>query len=459
VSYRAFPALEDADDGSHGTLPERGRLTLALKLILLTFFLPEGLSIFIAGLRLTLTRLIFMAIAPMLVARFAAKMGSGRYRFVASDLFVPLTAFWMFVGPTVTDGLSDALAHSGPVVLEYLIAYLSTRVLLSRQVSAIAFIQMLCIVVSFIVMDALLDTITGRYFTREVVEQVTGFHKFWGVADEYRFGLLRAAGPIEHPILFGFISGLALVFAAAVKIKWRWFCIVMCTLGVVISFSSAPEQSSLMGLGLLAYSRLFAKFTRKWEVIWIPAVVVVVVLFESTATPFGHIFDLITIDPQTAYYRLYIWNAVGPAILQAPFFAVLSGSYDYEGSVDSVWLVLSLTYGMPCAILAALSMIGSCSLSTSSPQARLLPEEARLGTALGIAIFLVMFMGFTVHFWGSAWILVGLLLGVRAHLGELGRLDHAEPLERVAELAAPAGSDGWIHHNPSSLRPMVRQPG
>jgi hypothetical protein len=348
---------------------DSGRLTLALKLILLTFFLPEGLSIFIAGLRLSLVRLIFLALTPMLVARFAANIASGRYRFVASDLFVPLTALWMFVGPTVTYGLSDALTHSGPVVLEYLIAYLSTRLLLSRDVPATAFIGMLCIVVSFIVIDALLDTITGRYFTRDIVGQLAGFQKGWRAADEYRFGLLRATGPIEHPILFGFISGVALVFAAAVKIRWRWFCITMSAVGVVISFSSAPQQSAIMGLALLAYSRLFATVARKWEIIWIPAVVVVVVLFESTSTPFGHIFDLITIDPQTAYYRLYIWSSVGPAILQAPFFAVMDGSYDYEGSVDSVWLVLSLSYGMPCAILTALSMVGSCSISTASPRA------------------------------------------------------------------------------------------
>ena len=31
-------------------------------------------------------------------------------------------------------------------------------------------------------------------------------------------------------------------------------------------------------------------------------------------------------------------------------------------------------------------------------------------------------MAFTVHIWGSAWILTGLLLGVKAHLSELGYL-------------------------------------
>ena len=441
--YRPVAEEDDKFGVSGVPFDEERRLPLTLKLILWTFFLPEGLSFFVAGLRLTVIRVIFLALTPVLVARLAANMASGRYRFVASDLFVPLTTLWMFVGPTAIYGFSDALAHSGPIVLEYLIAYLSTRLLLSRDFPATAFIGMLCIVVSFIVIDALLDTITGRYFTRDIINQLTGFQKDWRAADEFRFGLLRAAGPIEHPILFGFISGIGLIFAAAVKISWRWFCITMCALGVIISFSSAPEQCAMMGLALLAYSRVFTTVARKWEMLWVPALVVVVVLFASTPTPFGHIFELVTLDPQTAYYRLYIWNMVGPAILQAPFFAVMEGSYDYEGSVDSVWLVLSLNYGMPCAVLTALSMIGSCSLSTASTRARLSPEESRLGTALGIVIFLIMFMGFTVHFWGSAWILVGLLLGVRANLGELGQLNWAEHPEQLPPSAATTGPVGW----------------
>ena len=119
---------------------------------------------------------------------------------------------------------------------------------------------------------------------------------------------------------------------------------------------------------------------------------------------------------------------VGPAILRNPFFAVLASDVDYQGSIDLVWLVLAGTYGMPCGILVALSMIGACSLPTKGPRVRLSQEEERLGTILGIIIFLVIFMGFTVDFWGSVWIMVGLLMGLRARLGEIGRLNAAEVL-------------------------------
>src|SRR5215831_8083520 len=73
------------------------KLPLALKLVLLALFLPQELSFYIADLRMTLERLLLLILAPIVFARLFRKMGHGRYRFVASDLFVPLTALWMFI--------------------------------------------------------------------------------------------------------------------------------------------------------------------------------------------------------------------------------------------------------------------------------------------------------------------------------------------------------------------------
>jgi hypothetical protein len=102
---------------------------------------------------------------------------------------------------------------------------------------------------------------------------------------------------------------------------------------------------------------------------------------------------------------------------------VVSTTYDYQGSIDSVWLVLALAYGLPCSIFAALSMLGACLLPTDPSPARLLPEESGLGSAPTIIITMITYIGLTIDSWGITWILVGLLVGVRAHVGELGRID------------------------------------
>src|SRR5271166_5251025 len=126
-------------------------LSFVLKLILFVLFLPQEASFFAFGLRLTFTRLILIILTPMLFARLGNKMATGRYRFVASDLFVPMAALWMFIGPTVSNGFDDALAHSGPIALEYLIAYMSTRVLLSGRGDSLQFVNLLCLIISFLV--------------------------------------------------------------------------------------------------------------------------------------------------------------------------------------------------------------------------------------------------------------------------------------------------------------------
>ncbi len=60
-------------------IDENARLPLAMKFILVTWFLPEGLSFFVAGLRLNLIRVIFLILTSVVFVRFADKIGSGRY--------------------------------------------------------------------------------------------------------------------------------------------------------------------------------------------------------------------------------------------------------------------------------------------------------------------------------------------------------------------------------------------
>jgi hypothetical protein len=410
-------------------------LPLALKVVLLALFLPQELSFFVADLRMTLERLVFLILTPILLVQLGQKMAAGKYRFVASDLLVLLAALWMFVGPSVIYDFGEALKHSGPVALEYLISYMSTRILLTAQKQSLVFANWLCVIISIVAIDALMDTVTGRYITRELFGQISGYSVLRYNSDQYRFGLLRASGPLEHQILLGFTCSIGLLIASAVDIALRLFCIAVCALGVVIALSSAPEQSVILGFGLLAYGRLTAGMRGRWMLIFGLASATIAVVFLTVNSPFGHIIDIVTLDPSTGYYRLYIWNTLGPVILDNPYFGVSQELIEqvYGGSVDSLWLVLALLYGIPCAVLAGLAMIGACSQPTSGPRALLTHSESRLGMVLGIVFFLIIFAAFTVHFWGSIWILIGLLIGVRAHLGELGALSAAERANRTCE--------------------------
>lgn len=398
-------------------------MPLSLKLVALTCLLPEGMSFFIAGLRFNPIRVIFLVLTPVVFIRLAQKMATGRYRFVLSDLLVPAAAFWMFLGPSVVYGFDEALVHAGPVVLEYLIAYMCTRVLLESDGQAQDFVGFLCIVIAFVCLDAFLDTLTGQYFTRNLVSVITGYQKDWHAADEFRFGLLRAAGPIEHPIAFGLIAGIGLQLSVWTNIRYRRFCIAACALGIVICLSSAPEQGVIMCFGLMIYGRIMGGMRAKWLLLIGGIAAAAAALCMASNRPLGFIFDIATIDPSTAYFREYVWTLVGPVVLEYPYFGVPLDNLEYQGSIDSLWLVLAVLYGMPCSILTGLSMLGACWLPTDAARASLTDDETKVGTILGILMAIIIFIGFTVHLWGSAWILVGILTGLRAQLGELGALN------------------------------------
>jgi hypothetical protein len=419
------------------------KLPLALKAVLMLLFLPEELSFFIADLRLSPQRAILLMLTPIVVAQLVRKILAGRYRFVASDLFVPLAAIWMFIGTTVTYDFGDALKHSGPIALEYFVSYMAARVLLSERKQSLVFVSWLCVIISIVALDALVDTSTGRWFTHEVLGQITGYSVVIYNDDSFRLGLLRASGPLEHPILLGFTCAIGLLIAFAVDVALRPFCIVVCALGVAIAFSSAPQQSVIMGLGLMAYGRLTAAMPGRWMLLVGLTVVSLAVVFSTMDSPFGHIIAAMTMTPATGFFRLYVWNGLGPLILDNPYFGVpqLLSDQVYKGSVDSLWLLLSLLYGMPCAVFTGLAMIGACSRPTSGPRALLTYSESRLGMALGIVIFLIIFAGFTVHFWGSTWILIGLLVGLRAHLGELAALNSTAAAGALEQCDQPSPTD------------------
>jgi hypothetical protein len=146
----------------------KARLPLSLKLVLVVPFVRRELSLFFGELRLTFERSLLILLTPVVMGQLVEKVASGIYRFVASDLFFLPAVLWMLVGPAVTYGAEYVLHYSGPVVLEFLITYASTRILLPGHGQTLLFINMLCMLIELAVMDAAFDTATGTYITREL---------------------------------------------------------------------------------------------------------------------------------------------------------------------------------------------------------------------------------------------------------------------------------------------------
>jgi hypothetical protein len=394
-----------------------------LKVVAVSALLPDEIGLYVEGLRFSFARIVLSVLAPVLVMRFGQAVIAGRYRLVLSDLFVVLTGFWMFLALGKMDGVQAALNHAGPLALEFCVGYLAGRFLLSDHGEALSFINFLCCAIAMVAMLGPLDTLTQRVIVHDLMRDLIGGKVNFGGG--YRLGLFRAESTFEHPILFGLTSAFGLILAVSTPIRWRVFPILACSLGVFLALSAGPLQAAILGLGLLIYNRMMGGIRFRWGVAMGMAAAAFLTLFVAANHPWGVIFDRLTFDPEDAYFRLWTWQVAGDALDHSPWFGlgfVTPEFYEIPSTVDSFWLVLALTFGVPGAVFHGLTLLGATSLSTNRLWVRLTAAESRLGTGLGILIFVIIFCGFTVHFYGNVSILIPLLAGLRAHLGELGRV-------------------------------------
>jgi hypothetical protein len=260
--------------------------------------------------------------------------------------------------------------------------------------------------------------------------------------------LLRAEGPVEHAILFGFACSIGLLLALFGRVRARGLIIIACGLGTFLAFASAAVLSVVVGGSLLVYDRLLARVSQRWFGLIALTAGAFVMLFLVSSAPWGIIIRYLIFDPDSGYDRLYQWSVVSTALSPSPWFGLGFLTYSAEDpvakSIDNMWLQYAIQYGIPGSVLIGLSTLGAASVPTSGPWVNLTTAESKLGTTLSIVLFLIVLVGFTVHMWGTDRILGALLMGVRAHLGALGRLrpetQADNPVSNIASSSEPTGS-------------------
>src|ERR1700742_747111 len=144
-----FP-ITVAEGVSGATEGKAVKMPFVLTMVVVVLFIPQELSFYLFGLRLTLVRFLFLLLVPVLIVKAAGRISAGRLRILPSDLLVILTGFWLIYAPANLDGLALALNHAGPTALEFCIGYLSTRVLLNERGQALHFAVFLCHAISVV---------------------------------------------------------------------------------------------------------------------------------------------------------------------------------------------------------------------------------------------------------------------------------------------------------------------
>jgi hypothetical protein len=427
---------------------ESTKAPLILILIIVTMFLPEETSFRLGDFRMTLTRLLLLLAAPAVIVRFVGLMGQERYRFVWSDAVVPITGLWMFLGPIANEPLGDALKYSGSCALEFCVPYMAARSYLSKRGEAVALVRVLCSVIAIVGLMAISDEIARRFLLRETIGSLTGYVKkgFEGGQaydlneDMFRGFLVRATSTLEHPILLGAACVIGLVLTIAMRgTAFRLFSFLGAGTGLALSVSSAPLICAVVGFSAMSYEKITRSLPFRWSIIFGALTTLCVIIFLVHPHPIGFLISHMVLDPQTGFYRLLQWECAGEFVMNSPILGIgLSDEWASEceltKSVDSLWLNSAMIFGIPGSALIGASYIGACSLPTSidNDELNLTDQERYLGFLLGLILALVIFMGFTVHFWGTVYILTIFLAGIRAHLGALGATPREAELDDFA---------------------------
>jgi O-antigen ligase len=406
---------------------------LALKWLIFAFFLPEGFSFFIGDFRLSLARVLIVVLLIQATTQYFRKIP--RSVFVPSDLFAIAAGFWMVLAASVMQGPVDGLKSGGILALEFTGSYCIFRNLLGPIDSSVRVVTFACKLLFLIVPLAVLDPLSGKLFTYEFAKALTGYASSgweWAKGSNadtmFRNGLVRAMGPLEHSILFGtacaWVGTLAICMLPSRLLGWSLAATAV--IGILVSQARGPLLAYVLSLALVVFYYMTIGFKARWKMLLSLLLVGIVVLCVASGNPLATLLGLTGIDETTRWHRQAIWEAVVPMLLdQSPIFGLgIRVEWDWQRnglfgeSVDAVWLRIAMTQGIPASFLVMLTLIGGYWSGPLDRSPYLTREEGRLSVALGIVTFAAIFLGFTVHFWGTCWILMAVFAGTRANLVE-----------------------------------------
>lgn len=367
----------------------------------------------IAGAKFTAGRLAVTLLAVPAAVVLARRGG----RLVAGDVFVLLATIWMLAAAATTGGsLASPMAES----LQLLFGYMAGRAFY-RQPSALeAFVRTLAGLTFVMVAIAAGEALTGRWLAHDAAAAIFGTMP---LPPGYRNGVIRATSTLDHPILFGvfcaLVNSILLLWTRGVGRRVLFSAI--CLAGCVLSQSAAALMAYALGFAAFAYDRLMQAAPQRWTLFWLAVGGASILVVLVSRHPVSWLISHLTLDPESSYYRLLIWSAALERIGQSPLTGYSFNpfpEYILNATVDSVWLVESLRYGIPAAVFLFLANVAAC-----WPVRPTLPRaddeyDHRMSLAFTIVLLLLVFSGFTVHFWNYMWIFWGVCIGIKCSLKE-----------------------------------------
>ncbi len=115
-------------------------------------------------------------------------------------------------------------------------------------------------------------------------------------------------------------------------------------------------------LAAYTYNRVMHRNKSRWVIFWSITGALLLVFFVASNNPIGWIISHLTLEPESGFFRLMIWDAVFTKVNELWFFGFgfnLFNSWILDTTVDLIWLVFALRFGVPAVALLFLSNVSS----------------------------------------------------------------------------------------------------
>jgi O-Antigen ligase len=385
-------------------------------LILVGIFTPY-IQMDIGGLVFTparLTATIFFLPAIVILLK------SGR-NWKSPDFFAIATAGWIIIASFFNEGFQ---AYVGAQALEFLGAYLMGRAFFFGRPGLELFNRIFKAVAFVVILLGFLDTLAGYPVTLTLL----GLTQF---QVDYRNGVLRADSVFSVAELFGTFCVVATVlfWYCERNTTTRIFFVVLSICGTVASLSSGPLLGLVISLAVFSYDAILNKIVWRWKLLVMGVLGLILAAYLYSNDPIAAIVGHLTLNPETGNFRINTWTLGLDLVSEHPIvgrgLASLEDASDlvklFVGqSVDALWLVLMLRYGVPVVVLLLLTifipMFGTYRSAND-------PYLTRARTGFSLAVILMAVIGITVHYWDAIWIFFGICIGIRASFVELEARD------------------------------------
>lgn len=373
---------------------------------------PPEVRLNAGGLNFPLYRLLIVLMLPVTLMRVA----TGGLRLAFADLCVLVSALWMIISFVAYYGPAGGFVRSIALTIDMAGSYFLARVSIRTPNDFRRLLIILAPILLLAGLELLVESLARKLIVRPAFVAIFGNLPAYNggeavgelnLRQDLRLGLLRAFGSFSHPILAGVVltSSFAWFWSSGIRSWPKWVGLAAAFLGL-FSLSSAAFLAIFIAIAIFvgdAFRKRIPGMT--W---WtISAFIIIIMTFLQVASKNGVVPILIrmTLDPQTGFYRLIIWEYGWKSIMHYPLIGIGFTPYERASflstSIDAHFLLLGVRHG----IVAPLALFAGAvtTLIVLGKNVNRQPSvDRRCLFGVNISLFIMLITSMTVTFFSEA---------------------------------------------------------